>query len=160
MTGQANETVPVLVVGYSQDVSCDRALAVAADLGRRLGAQLHVVHVLELEDFPADADAADWEEQGRLAVGEERGRLEQALASEGVIWDFETRRGDPAVELARAADERSASMIVVGTRGEGFRAALLRLTEPSVSHGVIGYQHRPVLVVPADARNDAGKASQ
>ena len=33
-------------------------------------------------------------------------------------------------------------MIVLGTRGEGVRQALSRLIEPSVSHAVIGRQHR------------------
>jgi len=36
-----------------------------------------------------------------------------------------------------------------GTRGEGPLHALSRLLRPSVSHGVIGHQHRPILVVPA-----------
>lgn len=40
-------------------------------------------------------------------------------------------------------------MIVVGSRGEGAGAALARLVEPSVSHGLIARGHRPVLVVPA-----------
>lgn len=156
VTGQGNEAVPVLVVGYSRDGSGDRVLAMAADLGRRLRAQLLVVHVLELKDFPVDADAADWEEQGWQAVGEERGHVAEVLDGDCVSWEFETRRGDPAVELVRAADEHGASMIVVGTRGEGLHAVLPRLFEPSVSHGVIGHQDRPVLVVPADAKNEAG----
>lgn len=50
--------------------------------------------------------------------------------------------------LARAADEHDALMIVVGSRGEGLRRALARLAGPSVSHGVIGHQRHPVLVVP------------
>lgn len=48
-----------------------------------------------------------------------------------------TRRDEVirAVELARAADDHDALLIVVGTRGEGLRVAILRLIEPSVSHG-------------------------
>lgn len=52
------------------------------------------------------------------------------------------------MELARAAEDHDALLIVVGTRGEGLRAAILRLIEPSVSHRVINRQDRPVLVVP------------
>lgn len=36
-------------------------------------------------------------------------------------------------------------------RGKGRGSALTRLSEPSVSHGLIGHQSRPVLVVPAGA---------
>jgi nucleotide-binding universal stress UspA family protein len=57
--------------------------------------------------------------------------------------------GDPASELTRVATDQHALVIVLGTRGEGVRQALSRLIEPSVSHGVIGRQHRPVLVVPS-----------
>ena len=142
-------TAPTLVVGHSQDPSSDFALAAAADLARRLGGRLHVVHVIEIEDYPVDSDAADWEQQGAAVIAEQRRRVEARLADAGVPWSYEDRRGDPASELAKAAAERRALMIVLGTRGEGLWQALSRLIEPSVSHGVIGRQHRPVLVVPS-----------
>jgi nucleotide-binding universal stress UspA family protein len=148
-----------LVVGHSHDPSSDDALAVALDLGRRLRAQLHVVHVIGTGDYPIDIDAGDWEERGRQALAEQRRRVERVLVGSRLRWTYETRRGDPAVELARAAEEHDALLIVVGTRGEGMRMALPRLIEPSVSHGVIHLQHRPVVVVPVpetDTHPDAG----
>jgi nucleotide-binding universal stress UspA family protein len=142
-------TAPTLVVGHGRDPASDFALATAVDFARRLGGDLHVVHVIETKDYPADSDAADWEQQGAAAVAEQRRRVEARLRDAGVPWSYEDRRGDPARELADAATERHALMIVVGTRGEGVRQALSRLIEPSVSHGVIHRQHRPVLVVPS-----------
>jgi nucleotide-binding universal stress UspA family protein len=65
-----------------------------------------------------------------------------------VPWTYEARHGDPAKVLCTAADEHDALLIVVGSRGEGLRRALGRLMDPSISHGVIQRQHRPVLVVP------------
>ena len=141
-------TMPTLVLGHGRDASSDRALTVAADLGRRLGARLHVVHALCLEDYPIDSDAADWEEQGAAAVAEERRHVEHLLARAPLQWSYEARRGEPAAVLTRAADEHDALMIVVGSRGESLRRALARLADPSVSHGVIGHQRHPVLVVP------------
>lgn len=121
------------------------ALAVADDLGRRL----HVVHVVDIGDYLSDIDAADWDERSQQELAAQRDRVERTLADTGLSWTYEARRGDPTVELARAAEEHEALLIVVGTRGEGLRVVIPRLIEPSVSHGVIHCQNRPVLVVPA-----------
>jgi nucleotide-binding universal stress UspA family protein len=137
-----------LVVGHCRDTASDHALAVAAELGRQLGAQLHVVHVVVLDDYPIDPDAADWEEQGERILTEERHHVEAALIRTGLPWTYQSCRGNPAKALAAAADEHNALMIVVGTRGEGLRATLSRLIQPSVSHALIEYQRRPVLIVP------------
>ena len=137
-----------LIVGHCRDTASDNALAVAAELGRRLGAQLHVVHAAVLEDYPVDPDAADWEEQGERTLAEERHHVEAALTRTGLPWTYQSCRGNPAKALATAAGEHDALMIIVGTRGEGLRAALSRLAQPSVSHALIEHQGRPVLVVP------------
>jgi nucleotide-binding universal stress UspA family protein len=142
-------TAPTLVVGHSQDPSSDYALAAAVDLARRVRGRLHVVHVIETKDYPVDSDAADWEQQGAAVIAEQRRRVETRLRDAGVPWSYEDRHGAPASELTRVATDQHALMIVLGTRGEGVRQALSRLIEPSVSHGVIGRQHRPVLVVPS-----------
>lgn len=138
----------VLVVGYHRDLVSDHVLTVAIDLAGRLRARLHVVHVAELRDYPIDSDAAGWEEQGEQALAEQHDHVEQMLTDTGLVWTYDTRRGDPAAELARAAEEQDALLIVVGTRGEGVRATLSRIVEPSVSHGVVRREQRPVLIVP------------
>jgi nucleotide-binding universal stress UspA family protein len=142
-----------LIVGHCRDTATDHALAVAAELGRRLGARLHVVHAVVLDDYPIDPDAADWEEQGERALAEERHHVEAALTRTGLPWTYQSCRGDPAKALATAADEHNALMIVVGTRGEGLRATLSRVIQPSVSHALIEQQHRPVLIVPPTQLN-------
>ncbi len=139
---------PTLVVGHGQDPSSDHALLAALDLARRLGARLHVVHVIDLNDYPVNVDAPDWEERGAAALAAEQRRVERLLAGAPVPWTYATRHGDPVKVLCTAADEHDALLIVVGTRGEGLRRALGRLMDPSISHGVIQRQHRPVLVVP------------
>jgi nucleotide-binding universal stress UspA family protein len=52
-----------LVVGFDRDAVSRAALTVAADLAGRLAARLVVVHVVDLDDYPIDPEAADWEEQ-------------------------------------------------------------------------------------------------
>jgi len=149
MTTHPNDASTTLVVGHSNDAAGDHALAVAADLGRRLQARIHVVHVVDIRDYPADSDTANWEEQGQQKLSEQRGRVARMLTDVELDWTYEARRGEPAAELALAAEEHDALLIVVGTRGEGLRVVIPRLIEPSVSHGVIHCQPRPVVVVPA-----------
>lgn len=138
-----------VVVGHRRDQSSDRVLAVAMDLGRVLHAQLRVVHVVELSDYPDDSDSADWDERGEEILDQQRYRVERTLADYELDWNYDVRRGNPASELARVAQENNAMVIVLGSRGGGFGARISRLCRPSVSHGTIECQHRPVLVVPA-----------
>jgi nucleotide-binding universal stress UspA family protein len=151
VTGPALE--PTLLVGHGRDPSSDHALAVAADLARRLGARIHVVHAIRLDDYPVDPDASDWEEQGAAAIAEHRRHVARVLAGSLVRWSYEARHGEPAPVLAHVAAEHNALMIVVGSRGEGLRRALARLADPSVSHGVIARHSCPVLVVPTAVRS-------
>jgi nucleotide-binding universal stress UspA family protein len=137
-----------LVLGHGRDPASALALRVAADLARRLHAHLHVVHGVDLGDYPIDPDAADWEDQARRALAEQRRAVATALAGTDRTWTYHAARGSPAALLASVAEEHDALMIIVGTRGEGFLAHLDRLLGGSVSHGVIRGQHRPVLVVP------------
>jgi nucleotide-binding universal stress UspA family protein len=148
MTDHMRSATVSLVVGHSPDPGSDHALDAAAELAHRLGARLHVVHVVTLDDYPVDPDAADWEEQAAHELAQQHDRVARTLIDRGVDWEFETRRGDPAAELCHAADEQDALLIVVGTRGEGLRTVVSRLLEPSVSHAMIRSQDRPVVVVP------------
>jgi nucleotide-binding universal stress UspA family protein len=146
-TGDAPETA--LVVGHGLDPASQEALRVAVDLTQRLRAHLHVVHAVDLGDYPIDPDAADWEEQAERALAKEHDQVRTALAAAPAGWTYHASRGDPVGLLAAVADEHSALMIIVGTRGEGFVPMIERMLGRSVSHGVIHRQHRPVLVVPS-----------
>jgi nucleotide-binding universal stress UspA family protein len=138
-----------LVLGYDLAPASQRALSVAVDFARRLGAHLHVVHVVDLSDYPVDPDAADWEEHAQASLRREHDNVEAALRYHAGSWTYHAWYGDPIGLLARVADEHDALMIIVGTRGAGFGAALARLAGGSTSHGLLRRSDRPVLVVPA-----------
>jgi nucleotide-binding universal stress UspA family protein len=150
-----------LVVGHSRDPESQDVLRVARDLARRLRACLHVVHGIDLGDYPIDPDAADWEEQGERRLVEERDQVQTALAGCPDGWTYSAARGDPVSLISAAAEENDALMIIVGTRGEGLGPSIERLLCGSVSHGLIRRQDRPVLVVRAPRVRDpkAGKAN-
>jgi nucleotide-binding universal stress UspA family protein len=114
-----------------------------------LGAVVHVVHAISLDDYPVDPDAADWEDQAARELEDQRMEVESALTGVVPGWSYHAARGDPVHLLDAVAEEYDALMIIVGTRGEGAGAALSRLLNRSVSRAVIGRQQRPVLVVPS-----------
>lgn len=91
---------------------------------------------------PLSATAAEREAEGE--------RLLDDLAEETGVDRAERRvvTGFPAERLADLADDESAQLIVVGSRGRGpLRSALLG----SVSTSLIGLARCPVLVVPPSA---------
>ncbi len=139
---------PSLVVGYDLREASQRALSMAADLAVKLGAHLHVVHVVDLLDYPIDPDSSDWEERARITLEQERRRVPVLLEGVGVEWTYHPERGEPIRALISVADRHDALMIVVGTRGAGLGASIQRLLGGgSVSRGLIREHGRPVLIV-------------
>ncbi|GJF02431.1 hypothetical protein PSD17_13940 [Pseudonocardia sp. D17] len=137
-----------LVLGHSRDPVADDALRVAADLARRLHAHLHVVHGVDLSDYPVDPDRPDWEEEARRALAAQRRRVAAVLAGSPGSWTYHAGHGDAAGLLIDVAEETDALMIIVGSHGEGVGATFERLLGGSVSRAVLRRQHRPVLIVP------------
>lgn len=142
-----------LVLGHRDGPLGDAVLRVGAELAARLGAALHVVHVVDLSDYPIDPDSPDWERDAQATLAAEQATVETALADLGTSWTYHAAHGDPVALLRQVADTHDALMVVVGSRGEGAATVLSRLLEPSVSHGLIARTHRPVLVVPPAARD-------
>jgi len=82
--------------------------------------------------------AAEGAERARAAGFDAEGVTVEAT---GPIWNT----------VLEFADERDASVIVLGSRGlSGFKSLMLG----SVSHGVAQHAHRPVLVVPPAGEDD------
>ncbi|MEK6462715.1 MULTISPECIES: universal stress protein [Pseudonocardia] len=143
--------VGTVVVGYGRGEAGDRAVTTAADLAVRLSTELLVVHVVDAGDYPVDPDSASFEAEAQDALGVAHDHVAALMGglADGPEWKQRTERGDPVTVLAELAESCSASMIVVGSRGGGPGGLLSRVLEPSVSHGLIRHQTRPVLVVPA-----------
>lgn len=146
----AGQAKTAMVVGFDRSPASRAALGKAAEIGGLLGAELHVVHAIDLSDYPVDPDADDWEEQAGRSLEEERQRVSTALAGYPCGWTYLALRAEPADALIRTAEQSNAVMIVVGVRSHGWRHLLERLAGPSVSHRLINHCHRPVLVVSYD----------
>ena len=148
-------SVKTIVAGYDGSDEAGQALDRAVEYAKAFGAQLVVVAVGELPAYvpPYGADAIaglppavedpavtliDPEEIAEGVLGGARARVGDVRA------DFVTRVGSADDALIQVADERSAELIVVGTREPGF---LGRLLEGSVSQDVARHAHCDVLVV-------------
>ena len=117
-----------LVLGHSRHPASDTALHVAVDLARRLrGRTSTSCTASSLADYPVDPDAADWEEQARRALDEQRRRVEAALADFPMRWTYQAGHGNPARLIATVAEETDAFMIIVGSHGGGPSATFDRL---------------------------------
>ncbi|KAA8958477.1 universal stress protein [Mycobacterium sp.] len=122
-----------LVVGYDPHPASRAALVFAGELAGALNVPVHVVHVVDGPDTPAEL---------------ERQRVADALGGPDLQWSYHRITGDPAKVLVKAADEHSAMMLVVGRPEQGVEATLGHLVAGSVARNVLRHSRCPVLVVP------------
>lgn len=133
-------------------------VTVAAALAHRLGAGLVCVTVdpslvsggrrsdgSEMLE-PLDPDTADTRPQ--TFGGEDVADITAIAAQQDVTVEIVSTVGDPARALARAAEERHALMIVVGTRSGTHR--VVEFFTGSIAARLSHQQHRPILVVPVE----------
>jgi nucleotide-binding universal stress UspA family protein len=137
--------MPLLVVGYDRHPAAQSALAMAAELAGRLQARLLVLHVVDLEDYPIDPDADDWETHAERVVAAERASAQALLAAHRLPWSFQVKHGDAAQQVLELATRQDALMIVIGASRHEWSANLL--TGPVAKH-LTRHADRPVLLVP------------
>jgi nucleotide-binding universal stress UspA family protein len=144
-----------IVCGIDGSPDSQAALVYATELADRLGARLVLAHVVEPAPSPYAtigpltggaapffATVVEREAEGERLLDEVAESTGLDRAEQRVVT------GIPAERLADLADDESAQLIVVGSRGRGpLRSALLG----SVSTSLIGLARCPVLVVPPGA---------
>ena len=150
---EADGSAGGLVVGFDRDRSSVEALERAAQLTTRLLIPLHVVHAVDLRDYPIDPDGPDWENEARATLRDEERTVHDVLDRFDCVWSYQAGRADPADLLIKVASETEALMIVVGSHGQGIGTALTHLLEGSIEHRLLsGRPPCGVLVVPDQMR--------
>jgi nucleotide-binding universal stress UspA family protein len=142
----------LLAVDFSADSA--RAVEVAADLARRLGAHVDVVHALELpRDHFANAAAfgIELEERIRASVALALDDVGQQLEKKAVTVTLLTRPGRPSAVIAEVAEEIGCQLIVMGTRG---RSGLSHVLLGSVAERTLRMAPCAVLVVRSREHHD------
>jgi nucleotide-binding universal stress UspA family protein len=135
LTVRGGSLLKTIVVAYDDPESA--TLQRAADLAELAGAQLIVTNAAG----PVESESKD------DAARHARNKLEHArrsLAERQVEAEFVPSVGPPAEAIVRLAEQRSADLIVVGTRRKGF---VERLVEGSVNRDVLRRAKCDVLVV-------------
>ncbi|MBV8220188.1 MAG: universal stress protein [Solirubrobacterales bacterium] len=133
-----------IVVGIDDKPGSQRALERAATLAKALGSKLVVTSVTPLlvgiGRSAGPTDPTDPPEKH----AEELAAARTYLEAQGIEADYQPAVGDPADGIVQLADQRSADMIVVGTREPNL---IQRLTGQSVSDAVTHHAHCDVLLV-------------
>jgi nucleotide-binding universal stress UspA family protein len=133
-----------IVVGVDGSHGAYSAVELAASIASATRQPLLIVWVRHM---PAFIEASSALGEANVALDQLGDHLEAevkaVLARHDVAWTFEARRGDPAVELMAAADEREAALVVVGHRGHSQAASLLL---GSVATRLVHQARQPVLV--------------
>src|SRR5262245_22658101 len=107
-----------IVVGYDGTEASERALGRAADLAAAFGSSVVVTRrsaVMTSTAHGGGADPTDPPEEHAALL--EKGR--SALTERGVAAETVLGTGDPAEAIVELAEQRSADLIVVGTREPG-----------------------------------------
>jgi nucleotide-binding universal stress UspA family protein len=124
------------------DASEDALLATRAaiDPSSRTGAELHLVHAwqdLRPPALPAMAidEYSQAYEQWKRGAGELLDEQAERLRNAGgTVAGAHLRKGRPAEEITKLAEELNVGLVIIGSRGLG---AMKRLVMGSVSEGVV-----------------------
>jgi nucleotide-binding universal stress UspA family protein len=129
-----------------------RAVPVAAELARLLGARILCLHVVE-PVMPAvgwtptavgPLPVADMGEQLEEAAERELPRFAGRAEFEGLDVEDVVVHGEAAAEIVRVANERGCGMIIISSHG---RTGIGRILFGSTAESVVRHAHCPVLVI-------------
>lgn len=149
-----------IVVPYDFSEHSRAAAHTAADLARRLGGSLHLVHVIQPPTYAYGYGAYDSAAPPPIDLVNLRAGAEKSLAKE-LAELTDGMPGDHSVEvlegmnvagtLAKHADASDASLIVMGTHG---RTGLAHVFLGSVAERTLRLAHCPVMTVKAEEDED------
>jgi nucleotide-binding universal stress UspA family protein len=133
-----------IVVGYDDTEPSKRALERAADFAEKFGSHLVVTSVTPVM-LPAGHGTAGIDPIEPPSLHEaELARAQSYLSGRNLTAELQPAIGEPADSIVEVAEQKGATLIVVGTREPGI---LERLLGTSVSQTVSRHAHCDVLIV-------------
>ncbi len=119
----------------------------AVSLARQYGADLHLIHVVQLFSYVVDfgMDSSAQYQSVQASLQEMMDSLMNGLADEPFSVTGELIQGDPVKEVVSTARSDNSDLIIMGTHG---RAALEHALLGSIAEKVVRKAPCPVLTVP------------
>jgi nucleotide-binding universal stress UspA family protein len=117
---KAEEPISRILLAVDFSIHSDRAVEVAAGLGKRLGATVDVIHVFDLpRDYIPYASpfGVELEQKIQASANERLESVREHLEKSQLPVTLHYRRGRPSVVIAETAEEIGCQLIVMGTRG-------------------------------------------
>ena len=133
-----------IVCGIDDSAGALEALRVASTLSAQFQARLVLAHITN--GWAAGSDESLTTNQGRQGGNR---LLERAAREHNLDAERRVEVGEPAEALARIASEEAATLIVVGSRREGWRRPRLR---SRLAADLAASASCPVVVVPPPPR--------
>ena len=133
-----------IVVAYDDTAPSKRALDRAATLAEAFGSHVLVISIARLTHTAPRTATHLGRSEGHAERSEDVQEAQEFLAARGIDVEPITMLGDPASAIAQLADERSADLVVIGTRALG---PVQRLLGQSVSQAVSRRVNCDVLIV-------------
>ena len=144
MTARTRVQATLKKILFATDFSpaAEKAEAFLTGLAKHFSCEIQILHVLDLSGLFKAPDAGISIEAARRAAEEKLAAIEAQLAGGGIKAKAILSEGlEPAKEILQVANENSADLIVVGTRG---LSALGRLALGSVTQQLIHHAECPV----------------
>ena len=138
-------TDKTIVIAYDGSPSSSKALELAVNLAKSVGADLKLVTVIEqpASVFTDEFNIAEFEQKLHRAGLQTIASGEQKAQELGLKVESAMLAGNPAEEILNYALKVNAYMIVVGTRGLG---GFQRLLVGSVAQALVAHSQIPVFV--------------
>jgi len=133
-----------ILVGVDGSEASKKAARVAAQLAKRAGAELILLHVADDVEPQDDIPSYGIYRERRQYADRVLEVARQEVASEGVSCQVRAALGPVADQIVGVAQRESCDVICVGTRG---MTGLKRVLLGSVADRVIRHAHCPVVVV-------------
>ncbi|MEU5656861.1 universal stress protein [Streptomyces sp. NPDC047737] len=144
-----------LVLAYEDALRSGAALTFAAELAGRLGATLHVVHVIDLNDYPIDPDLAESPQERQFverAADRAYQEISDFLRKFSCAWTYSVETGNPVLRINQVAERHAASAIVAEASTPGLAGIFHRSLKGSVLKELVKSARRVIIVVPRHMR--------
>ena len=137
-----------ILVPIDFSTTADQALEYAIALAAKLGARIHLVHVIGMPSFGIpDLGVAVTNTMIESLVRDGQAALDRIVAQrrgEATFGEVSLRTGDARGMILEAANDVGADLIVIGTHG---RSGVARVLLGSVAEAVVRTAPCPVVVV-------------